>query len=81
MPEMDGCETARRVCEIWRDHAGERPRMIAMTGNAMIGDREKCLAAGMDGYITKPLRLNEMFDLIEETLSKVPSSAGASRGD
>jgi signal transduction histidine kinase len=53
MPEMDGYEAARQICSRW---AKQRPRMIAMTGNAMQGDREKCLDAGMDDYIAKPIR-------------------------
>ena len=59
MPEMDGYETARRIGEKW---AGDesRPRLVAMTGNAMQGDREKCLQAGMDDYISKPVRAEEL---------------------
>jgi signal transduction histidine kinase len=57
MPEMDGYEAARQICSRW---PGGRPRIIAMTGNAMQGDREKCLAAGMDDYIAKPVRPKEM---------------------
>jgi CheY-like chemotaxis protein/anti-sigma regulatory factor (Ser/Thr protein kinase) len=58
MPEMDGYEAARRIRRRWTD--AERPRLIAMTGNAMQGDREKCLEAGMDDYITKPFRPKEL---------------------
>jgi len=65
MPEMDGFETARQVCARWRDTAHPRPRIIAMTGNAMQGDREKCLAAGMDDYITKPVRIEELKAILE----------------
>jgi CheY-like chemotaxis protein len=54
MPEMDGLEAARRICARWPAH--ERPRLIAMTANAMQGDREVCLEAGMDDYISKPVR-------------------------
>jgi CheY-like chemotaxis protein len=55
MPEMDGLEAARRItAQYHRDH---RPRIVAMTANAMQGDREMCLEAGMDDYIAKPIRV------------------------
>jgi len=57
MPEMDGYEAARQICHRWRD---QRPSLIALTGNAMQGDREKCLEAGMDDYISKPIRTKEL---------------------
>ncbi len=58
MPELDGLETARRICAEW---PGERrPRLIAMTANAMQGDREACLAAGMDDYISKPVKQEDL---------------------
>jgi len=63
MPEMDGLECARQICERWtRDR---RPVTIAMTGNALLGDREKCLAAGMDDYISKPVRIAELQTALE----------------
>jgi CheY-like chemotaxis protein/HPt (histidine-containing phosphotransfer) domain-containing protein len=63
MPEMDGLEAARRICQRWS--AEKRPRIIAMTGNALLGDREKCLQAGMDDYISKPIRINELQTALE----------------
>lgn len=54
MPEMDGLETARRICQEWQSE--EKPWIIAMTAHAMQGDREECLQAGMDDYISKPIR-------------------------
>jgi signal transduction histidine kinase len=60
MPEMDGYEAARRICQKWAGNESDRPRMIAMTSNAMQGDRELCLMAGMDDYIAKPVRVEEL---------------------
>jgi len=65
MPEMDGYEAARRVCAKWALLEHERPRMIAMTGNAMQGDRERCLEAGMDDYISKPVQVDELKAALE----------------
>ncbi len=63
MPEMDGLECARQICQRWtRDR---RPVIIAMTGNALMGDRERCLTAGMDDYISKPVRIAELQAALE----------------
>jgi signal transduction histidine kinase/HPt (histidine-containing phosphotransfer) domain-containing protein len=63
MPEMDGMECARLICQRWtRDR---RPIIIAMTGNALMGDREKCLASGMDDYISKPVRVADLQAALE----------------
>jgi signal transduction histidine kinase/DNA-binding response OmpR family regulator len=58
MPEMDGLEASRRICARWP--RGQRPAIIAMTANAMQGDREMCLEAGMDDYVSKPIRPDEL---------------------
>jgi signal transduction histidine kinase/HPt (histidine-containing phosphotransfer) domain-containing protein len=63
MPEMDGIETAHQIAKRWPPE--KRPRIVAMTGNALMGDREKCLAAGMDDYISKPVRIGELQAAIE----------------
>ena len=58
MPEMDGLEATRRI--LARVDAAHRPRIVALTANAMDGDREQCIAAGMQGYISKPIRVDEL---------------------
>jgi CheY-like chemotaxis protein len=58
MPEMDGLEATRYICQEWPKD--KRPRIIAMTANVMQGDREMCLAAGMDDYISKPVQIKEL---------------------
>jgi GAF domain-containing protein/CheY-like chemotaxis protein len=68
MPEMDGLEASRRITAEWQAH--ERPRIVAMTANAMQGDREQCLAAGMDDYLTKPIRIDALVDALLNSPSK-----------
>ncbi|WP_138503553.1 response regulator [Nostoc sp. PA-18-2419] len=58
MPEMDGLEATRRICQQWE--VGFRPYIIAITANAMRCDREACLAAGMNDYISKPIQIEEL---------------------
>jgi PAS domain S-box-containing protein len=62
MPELDGLDASRRICERWP--AEERPRIIAMTANALPEDREACFAAGMDDYVAKPIRPDELADAL-----------------
>jgi CheY-like chemotaxis protein len=62
MPEMDGLEASRRITAQWPP--GRRPRIVAMTANAMQGDREQCLAAGMDDYVTKPIRVEALVQAL-----------------
>jgi PAS domain S-box-containing protein len=72
MPEMDGLEASRQIRR--RLPPGRQPKIVALTANAMQGDRELCLAAGMDDYISKPVKLHE----IESTIRRLFTKAGAS---
>jgi PAS domain S-box-containing protein len=75
MPELDGLDASRRIRERWsRD---ERPRIIAMTANVMPEDREACFAAGMDDYVAKPIRPEELTG----ALSRVRATAGPDEAD
>ncbi|MEY3328094.1 MAG: hypothetical protein RLZZ115_975 [Cyanobacteriota bacterium] len=65
MPLMDGLETTRRICEEYANRPN-KPWIIAMTANAMQGDREMCLAAGMNDYITKPVRREELAKALSQ---------------
>jgi signal transduction histidine kinase/CheY-like chemotaxis protein/HAMP domain-containing protein len=62
MPEMDGLEATRHIHAGWPSE--QRPRIIAMTANAMQRDREVCLTAGMDGYLSKPVHLKQLYQAI-----------------
>jgi PAS domain S-box-containing protein len=64
MPELDGLDAARRICERWAPEA--RPRIVAMTANAMLEDREACFAAGMDDYLAKPVRMDELAGALRQ---------------
>jgi len=62
MPELDGLDATRRIVALMPPE--QRPRIVAMTANAMQGDREACLAAGMDDYVTKPIRVDQLVEAL-----------------
>jgi signal transduction histidine kinase/DNA-binding response OmpR family regulator len=68
MPEMDGLEASKAITARWS--AGERPRIVAMTANAMQGDRELCMAAGMDDYVTKPIRVDQLVEALTRVTAR-----------
>jgi PAS domain S-box-containing protein len=70
MPVMDGLEASRRIRALLPEE--RQPRIIAVTANAMRGDKERCLDAGMDAYLAKPVSLNQLRELLDATL---PSNA------
>jgi signal transduction histidine kinase/ActR/RegA family two-component response regulator len=69
MPEMDGLEASRRIVQ--RCPGGSRPRIVAMTANASQGDRDMCIAAGMDDYVTKPFRVEALVEALLRTERRV----------
>jgi CheY-like chemotaxis protein/HPt (histidine-containing phosphotransfer) domain-containing protein len=70
MPGMDGLEATRRIRQNEISKAAKRIPIIALTAEAIQGDREKCLAAGMDGYVTKPINVADLFAAIGSLMGK-----------
>ena len=74
MPRMDGLEATRAV-RLWEQQGNGHLPIIAMTAHAMKGDREQCLDAGMDGYVTKPIRKDELAAALESCMGRNPEKA------
>jgi len=77
MPEMDGFEAARAIRELEQTRSGSRIPIVAVTANAMEGDRENCLGAGMDDYISKPFSQVQLVEVLQRWASKPASAGGA----
>src|SRR5690606_31475103 len=73
MPEMDGLEATRQIRARWPEGG---PRIIALTANAMAEDRAECLAAGMDDYLSKPLRPEELLEALRRCAPHVGADTG-----
>ncbi|MDB6021884.1 MAG: Hpt sensor hybrid histidine kinase, partial [Pedosphaera sp.] len=86
MPEMDGLEATRQIRERQKNpaqpgHFKSQIAIVAMTANAMQGDREKCIASGMDDYVAKPVRPDDIRLVIERWGSRVNSEPAEANGD
>jgi two-component system sensor histidine kinase/response regulator len=73
MPGMDGFEATAAIREKEQRVGGHIP-IVAMTAHALKGDQERCTAAGMDGYVSKPIRTSELFSAIESLLANKGSA-------
>lgn len=70
MPVLDGLEATRQIRELERSRGDRHHPIIAMTAGAIVGDREKCLAAGMDDYISKPIAAPLLFEKLGRWLGR-----------
>lgn len=85
MPEMDGYEATRRY-RAYEESSDERVPVIAVTANAIVGDKQKCLAAGMDDYLSKPLKRDKLQEMLDKWLQinadeNIEDTASANGGD
>ncbi len=78
MPEMDGLQTTA-VVRLREQGTSQHVPIVAMTAHAMKGDKERCLAAGMDAYVSKPVQVNELYEVLEDLMSQRQPEAAARR--
>ena len=76
MPEMDGIEASKRIRQLEQKSGGHVP-IVAMTAHAMRQDRQRCLAAGMDDYVAKPVRSRELFATLDRLFAGAPPVAAS----
>ena len=76
MPEMDGLEATKGIREKEKTTGFHLP-IIALTAHAMEGDKERCVASGMDGYVSKPIKIEELFSVIEDVLGSISHDSAA----
>jgi two-component system sensor histidine kinase/response regulator len=74
MPGMNGLEATVRIRALERERGGHTP-VIALTAHAMKEDRERCLEAGMDGYLAKPVKKRELLNALDRATALSPSGA------
>jgi len=75
MPQMDGLEATKQIFHNWQNgKLPHKPRIVAMTANAMQGDREICLAVGMDDYLSKPISNSELVRILSECQPVTPKT-------
>ncbi|MGH2868121.1 MAG: GAF domain-containing protein [Solirubrobacteraceae bacterium] len=79
MPELDGLDASRRICERWPPES--RPHIIAMTANALPEDREACFAAGMNDYVAKPIRADELTAALKRAQPLRNRGAGSNQSE
>lgn len=80
MPRVDGFEATKIIRE-WEKTTGRHQYIIAMTAHAMAGDRERCLAAGMDQYISKPIDANRLLELVEQAPTSTARGTSDTEGE